>query len=123
MNTRIETPSANKLIFKCGKCGEVHSFDKKELTLDFDCVESSEREMGNENTYEATESFQCANEGCDNEINISFRVWEYPVGARNDHEVEIEDGEGELIECFDFTVEFESPESEDFDDENFVEEE
>jgi len=121
MNTRIETSSAEKLIFKCGKCGEVHSFDKKELTLDFEFIESSEREMGNENTYEATECFQCNNEGCDNEINISFRVWEYPVGTRNYHEVEIEDGE--LLTCFDFSVEFLSPESDDFDDENYIDEE
>lgn len=89
------------LRFKCDSCGRIHSYHKSEFDLDFDCIEISERSMGNENHYEATEVFDCE---CGNQIEANFEVWEYPVGAHNYDSVTLEGGE--LLESFYFTIDF-----------------
>lgn len=89
------------LKFKCDECGIIHKYQELDFDLDFDCVGSSERNMGSENQYIAEESFKCE---CGNEIEVKFEVWEYPVGIHNYDSVEIEGAE--LLESFKFTVDF-----------------
>lgn len=91
-----------ELVFDCSKCGKRHHYKEDELEMDFECVGSDERNMGPENEYQATEYFEC--DECGNDINITFSVWEYPVGIHNYDDIEI-DG-GTLISCFPFTVDF-----------------
>ena len=91
-----------ELIFECDKCGHKTKYVENELDLDFDCIESSERGMGAENRYDATEYLEC--EECGNEVNVTFSVWEYPVGIHNYDDIEI-DG-ATLISCFSFSVDF-----------------
>jgi hypothetical protein len=89
------------LRFKCDSCSKIHSFHKSEFNLDFDCIESSERSMGNENHYEAIEVFDCE---CGNEITANFEVWEYPLGVHNNDNLSLEGGE--ILESFFFTIDF-----------------
>jgi hypothetical protein len=92
----------NALVFDCNKCGKRHCYKKEELEMDFECVSSDERNMGPENEYQATEFLVC--DECGKEINVTFSVWEYPVGIHNYDETEI-DG-GKLVSCFLFSVNF-----------------
>lgn len=89
------------LKFKCNSCGKIHSYHKSTFNLDFECIESSERNMGEENHYEAIETFDCE---CGNQITATFQVWEYPVGIHNYDTLTL-DG-AELLEKFFFTVDF-----------------
>ena len=93
--------SNENLGFKCSRCGRVHDYQEDEVDLHFECVGGSERNMGVENHYEANESFDCE---CGNNIEITFSVWEYPVGVHNYDTVEI-DG-AELLNTFSFTIDF-----------------
>lgn len=91
----------DELVFDCKKCGERHHYKKENLELEFEYVGGSERNMGEENQYQATEYFEC---DCGNEINVNFEVWEYPVGVHNYNDVGI-DG-AKLINCFEFSINF-----------------
>lgn len=89
------------LRFKCKSCNRIHSYHKSEFNLDFDLIDSTVRSMGDENHYEAMESFEC---DCGNEITATFELWEYPSGTHNNDSIQID--EGELIEGFYFTIDF-----------------
>lgn len=89
------------LRFKCDSCGKIHIYHKSDFDLDFDCIESSERSMGNENHYEAIEIFDCE---CGNQITANFEVWEYPIGAHNYDSLTLKGGE--ILESFFFTIDF-----------------
>jgi hypothetical protein len=80
---------------QCNHCGKKHSFSAKDA--DFDCIESNERQMGQENYYEWTTSFPC---DCGKEIEIEYGVWEYPLGAFNYDEVNIT--VGKLVQKLDY---------------------
>ncbi|MCL2246736.1 MAG: PIN-like domain-containing protein [Lentimicrobiaceae bacterium] len=96
--------------FKCNKCGRTHRYLERDLDLEFECVGSSERNMGAENQYTATEYFECK---CGNDIYATFEVWEYPMGVHNYNSVEIEGAD--LIESFYFTIDFhERPDNDGF---------
>ena len=99
LNTK--DPKSEYLKFECNSCGEVHSYHKSEFDLDFECVDSSERNMGPENHYQAIEHFNCE---CGNEVTASFNIWEYPVGVHNYDTIEL-DG-AKLLESFYFTIDF-----------------
>ncbi len=90
------------LIFICDRCGKRHQYSESDIDLDFECVGSDERSMGTENEYQHTEYIDC--EECGNEINVTFSVWEYPIGAHNYDDIDI-DG-ATLVSCFDFSVDF-----------------
>jgi len=96
-----ETKSQN-LKFKCDNCNKIQTYHKSDFNLDFEFVGSSSRSMGEENQYVSEEDLQCNN--CGHQINIKFGVWEYPVGAHNYDDIEI-DG-GKLLESFHFTIDF-----------------
>lgn len=93
--------TTEELVFDCDKCGKRHSYEKDDLSLDFECVGGEERSMGPENEYQATEYFDC---DCGKEINVTFHVWEYPVGIHNYDDVAI-DG-AKLISSPYVTVDF-----------------
>ena len=84
---------------KCSHCNELFEVDESELNFEWECVSSDERSMGAENQYNSIEYFECPE--CGNPITLTLEVWEYPVGAYNYHDYEIEDGE--VIEDFDFS--------------------
>jgi hypothetical protein len=73
---------------KCS-CGKNHLFTAEEAN--FECVESHERAMGQENHHAWGDTFQC--DCCNKEIEIEYGVWEYPVGAFNYENIKIENGD------------------------------
>lgn len=87
------------LEFECNQCGRIHQYNKRQLSLDFECIGSDERDMGIENEYQAEEIFNCE---CGNEIEVTFSVWEYPIGIHNYDEITIEGGT--LIQGFQPTI-------------------
>jgi len=92
----------NKILkFKCEECKRIHMYKEDEIDLNFECVGGDERSMGTENQYKANEFFECE---CHNEIEVTFEVWEYPVGVHNYDSVRISGGI--LIETFPFTINF-----------------
>lgn len=90
-----------ELVFECSKCGIEHHYFNEDFDLEFECIDSSERNMGTENEYEASEYLECE---CGKEINLRFRIWEYPLGIQNYDEIEIEGGK--LISSFDIMMDF-----------------
>ena len=108
LNTKDKKEECLK--FKCDKCKKIRKYRKSYFNLDFECVDSFERNMGPENHYVAEEYLECK---CGNEIHITFEVWEYPIGAHNYDSIEIYGAK--LIESFYFTVNFYN----EFDDDNF----
>lgn len=98
----IKAKPENALVFVCKRCGRRHIYKREDLEMYFECIGSEERNMGPENEYQATEYVEC--DKCGNEINITFSVWEYPVGIHNYDEIEM-DG-ATLISCFPFSVDF-----------------
>ncbi|WP_343487373.1 PIN domain-containing protein [Allomuricauda sp. d1] len=100
----------NSLKFKCNNCSKIQSFDKSDFDLNFEFVGSSDRSMGAENQYVAEEELNCGN--CSNPILVKFGVWEYPVGAHNYDDVEIEGAE--LLDSFHFTIDFHEDDHHDF---------
>lgn len=66
--------NASKCI--CGVC-------KTEFQVDWEitCIDSFEREMGEETEYEGIADVNCPN--CGNRISGELQFWEYPVGALN----------------------------------------
>lgn len=97
----------NNLTVKCSNCGRTHKHNKTEFDLDFDYISSSKRSMGAEKQYQAEEVFGCK---CGNDITVTFELWEYPEGVHNYDSVEVDNGE--LLESFNFTVDFFKDESE-----------
>lgn len=87
------------LKFECNQCGRIHQYNKYQLRLEFECVGSDERNMGIEHEYEAKEYFGCQ---CGNDIEVTFSVWEYPIGIHNYDEITIEGGT--LIQGFQPTI-------------------
>ena len=92
---------------KCSHCDAIFEVNESELNFDWECVGSDERSMGVENQYNSIEYLDCPE--CGNSITLTLEVWEYPVGAYNYHDHEIEGGE--VIEDFDFSnnIDFNDP--------------
>ena len=90
---------------KCNKCGTQHDFPANEAEFEFDGGE--ERQMGAENSYSWNSSFNC---DCGNEIEFEYGIWEYPVGAYNNDNVDITNGTEVERYSYDFS---EEPEPED----------
>lgn len=53
----------------------------KDEELDYECVGSDERQMGDENAYSGTIELDC--EACENHMMAEFNFWEYPSQALN----------------------------------------
>lgn len=71
-------------------CGENITIDLAAETLDWEVVDSDEREMGTESLYEAVLYYDCPK--CNNSITITFHVWEYPEGFFNMQDIEVDGG-------------------------------
>lgn len=112
-----KTTSADEIVIDCDKCEVRNHYDRDVLEMDFESVGSDERSMGTETEYQASEYVECEN--CENEIQITFHVWEYPVGAHNYDEVIVEGGT--LVSCFDFTIDFHDQSDYEPDDESYYE--
>lgn len=95
----------NFLRYRCSHCNRINTVYKNDLDLYFECVSSDDRNMGSENQYEAREYFKC---DCGNEVEAIFNVWEYPIGMHNYDSIELYGGD--LIDSFDFTIDFFSEE-------------
>jgi len=79
-----------RIKIKC-RCGREESFDLRSEDMNWEIVETDEREMGVELTHEALLCYTC--ETCHDTCTIYLRVWEYPEGVYNDEEIEVEGGE------------------------------
>lgn len=82
----------------CDNCSKQHDFASDES--DFDNTSGSERQMGTESGYTWEHTFNC--DECENEIEIEYEVWEYPVGAFNNDQVNINGGTGISRYGYDF---------------------
>jgi len=76
---------SGKLILKCDNCQMTNTIDSD--YLNFECVESCERQMGAENNYYSDYQSECTD--CKQKIEIEINVWEYPTGCFSDDEYRI----------------------------------
>lgn len=77
-----------QLELKCNKCGTINSIDSEDLL--FDVVESEERNMGVSKCHSTDFDIECSN--CGAGISGKYDVWEYPVGAIDSNDVEVDGG-------------------------------
>jgi hypothetical protein len=94
-----------KASYECLSCGVVHFLHNEDFN--FESESSSYREMGQETQYAAEFNEEC--QKCNNDIEIKFEVWEYPVGIINMTDAEIS---GAKVLDSDFGVYHEPPEDE-----------
>ena len=71
-------------------CGEIITIDLSEESLDWEVVESDEREMGTESLYEAVLYYDCPK--CNGTLTITLHIWEYPEGFFNMQDIEVDGG-------------------------------
>lgn len=77
--------------FRCN-CGHTFEVDLDSLALQWDVVETHEREgMGVERLYEAVCIVLCPS--CKKEITLTVLKWEYPVGTFSGPEVQTKGAE------------------------------
>ena len=98
----------------CEGCDNVFKLNVGELNFEWNGVSSFERSMGGESEYESCEMCNCPN--CGNQIDLKLKVWEYPVGAFNMQDIEI-DG-GKIEESIDLSqyISFDDDNYDDFDE-------
>lgn len=84
------------LEIECEICKTHMFFDSADC--DFEYEGGTERGMGDENSYKLEIIIEC--DGCKKEISIEYNVYEYPIGAYNNHTIKIEGAN--LIQEFDF---------------------
>lgn len=82
--------SDDVLVVQCDECEDIIIIGKDEIDWDWQIVSTDEREMGSATEYEHTENIECDNGHL---IEVTFRIWEYPMGAIEDSEIECEGGE------------------------------
>lgn len=84
--------SDDSILIRCNNCGELFEFGVDQLCFEWEGgVEDPDRGMGEEYKYESQEFCKCPY--CDNPIDITLQVWEYPVGAFNMQNIEIVGGD------------------------------
>ena len=84
--------SDDSILIRCNNCGELFEFGVDQLCFEWEGgVEDPDRGMGEEYKYESQEICKCPY--CDNPIDITLQVWEYPVGAFNMQNIEIVGGD------------------------------
>lgn len=77
-----------QLQLTCDTCGELHEIESGSLF--FDEIDREEKENGYETLYQAEYDFVC--EGCDKDIEITYEVWEYPDGTKENEKITITNG-------------------------------
>lgn len=83
--------TGDAILIRCDKCGELFSFDVGEMNFDWEGGVVDDRGMGYEMEYDSQETCECPN--CRSQIDLTLRVWEYPMGVFNNQDIEIEGGE------------------------------
>ena len=73
------------------KNGHTIVVDLEDETPIFEIVETQERQMGVEKCHEATITVTC--DECEEEINVTLDVWEYPENVFNYQEISVDNGE------------------------------
>ena len=81
------------LLIRCDDCGELFTLDTDELEFEWEGGVVADRGMGYESQYDSEHNIECPH--CGNDIELKFQVWEYPMGAFNYQNIEIEGGEVE----------------------------
>lgn len=94
----MKTLSVDSFLVTCDNCGHSIEVDGDDIDWDWECIGSNERSMGTENQHIAEHYIDCPE--CGNEVHITFNVWEYPMGAYNNSDIDIEGGS--LETDFDF---------------------
>lgn len=94
----MKTLSVDSFLVTCDNCGHSIEVDGDDIDWDWECIGSDERSMGTENQHIAEHYIDCPE--CGNEVHITFNVWEYPMGAYNNSDIDIEGGS--LETDFDF---------------------
>jgi hypothetical protein len=74
----------------CDKCGTQNNFPASDSN--FDLTSGEEKPMGQENCYSWETSVECDNANCDNQIDIEYEIWEYPVGGFDSDEINVDGG-------------------------------
>lgn len=72
-------------------CGQIITVDLANEELDWEIVETDEREMGVERLHEAMFYLDCND--CNDTITVTLHVWEYPEGFCNMDEILVDGGE------------------------------
>lgn len=83
--------TGDAILIRCDKCGELFSFDAGEMNFEWEGGIVDDRGMGYEMEYESHETCECPN--CQSQIDLILQVWEYPMGAFNYQNIDIEGGE------------------------------
>jgi len=82
----------NTITVKCNNCDNEFDIDLSEYDLEWEIVETHEKQMGPERNHEASiQGVEC--DGCDNTIDVSINVWEYPIGQFEEPIITIDGGE------------------------------
>ena len=74
----------SSLIFKCDKCGTIYSINCSDLC--WEEIERNERNMDFE-IHRIAEIIETC-EKCENIMEITLHMWEYPIGAINTTDIE-----------------------------------
>ena len=83
--------SDNSMLIRCDECGELFELGQSHLNFEWErSMEDADRGMGEEYKHESNEECSCPY--CDNHINITLEVWEYPIGAFNMQNIKVEGG-------------------------------
>lgn len=69
---------------ECDNCNTTHQIPVADFS--FESVDSDERQMGVEITYEATVEIDC---DCGQSIEVTHHFWEYPEGVENHKETDV----------------------------------
>lgn len=88
---KIKMTSSDELLVTCDECEQMFDVDLSSLEWDWECIEGNERSMGVENHYTSEDDIECPH--CGNNIHLTFNVWEYPEGAYNNSDIEIDGGD------------------------------
>lgn len=83
--------TGDAILIRCNNCGELFSFDADDMNFDWEGSVVDDRGMGYEMEYDSQETCECPN--CQSQIDLTLRVWEYPMGAFNYQDIDIEGGE------------------------------
>lgn len=83
--------TGDAILIRCGTCGELFAFDAGNMNFEWEGGVVDDRGMGSEMEYESQESCFCPN--CGKQIDLTLQVWEYPAGAFNTQNIEIDGGE------------------------------
>ena len=82
------------ITLKCDTCSHVFDIDLDNYDLDWelaDTLDHGDNAMGEEYHYEAMIEAECP--VCHKPITVKLNIWEYPVGAYNYEEIEVDGAE------------------------------